>query len=212
VLVEAGRTRVLCTVSVVDGVPPWLQSQGQAWLTAEYAMLPSATPQRKPRDGRMGRIDGRSVEIQRLIGRVLRSVVDLRAMPEVTLWVDCDVLTADGGTRTAAINGASVALHDALLDLTRRDRLAKWPMRGMVSAISVGIVGAEAMVDLDYREDAAASVDLNVACLSDGRLVEIQGAAEGEPFSPAELAEMLQLGRDACARIAVLQQEAVDRA
>ena len=206
VLVESGKTRVLCTVSIQESVPPWLQGSNQGWVTAEYSMLPGSTNSRKPRDGRTGRVDGRSQEIQRLIGRCLRGIIDTRKLPEVTLWVDCDVLSADGGTRTAAINGACVALHDALSSLNLKD----WPMTNLVSAISVGMVGGEPCVDLDYKEDHAASVDLNVACISDGRLVEVQGSAERSPFSHEQFLTMLDKARTACQRIHELQQEALE--
>jgi ribonuclease PH len=155
----------------------------------------------------MGRVDARSLEIQRLIGRALHSVVDLRALPEVTLWVDCDVVNADGGTRTTAVNGACVALHDALKSLEAKGRLPRWPMPGLASAISVGIVKGRLLVDLDYKEDAAADVDLNIVRLSDGRLVEVQGSAEGRPFTDAELVAMLKLAEQACATIQERQRE-----
>jgi ribonuclease PH len=184
-----------------------MSGQGKAWLTAEYSMLPGSTRQRKPRDGRMGRVDARSLEIQRLIGRALRAVLDLRALPEVTLWVDCDVINADGGTRTTAINGACVALHDALKTLEAAGRLARWPMQGLVSAISVGLVKGDFLVDLDFKEDSAADVDLNIVRLSDGRLVEVQGSAEGRPFTDEDLVAMMKLAEEACAGIQVRQRE-----
>jgi ribonuclease PH len=208
VLVSCGRTRVLCTASIQDFVPQWLKGSGKGWLSAEYSMLPGSTRTRKPRD-RAGRVDGRSQEIQRLIGRALRAVVDLAELPEVTIWLDCDVLSADGGTRTTAINGACVALYDALTSLQERGALRSWPMRGLVSAISVGHVKGEAIVDLDYEEDAAADVDLNIVTLSDGRLVEVQGSAEGAAFTTDQLGEMVKLGTDACARIRDLQKAAL---
>lgn len=197
---------MLCTVAIQESVPPWLSGSGQGWLTAEYGMLPGSTNSRKPRDGRTGRIDGRSQEIQRLIGRCLRSVLDMRKLPEITLWCDCDVLSADGGTRTAAVNGACVAMHDALSTLD----LGDWPMKSLVSAISVGIVGGDIKVDLDYREDHGAAVDMNVACVSDGRLVEVQGSAERSPFSNEQFLEMLEKARNACASIHALQQQALE--
>ncbi|MCA8942640.1 MAG: ribonuclease PH [Planctomycetes bacterium] len=206
VLVSCGNTRILCTVSIQENVPPWLKGQNQGWVTAEYGMLPASTNSRKPRDGRTGRVDGRSQEIQRLIGRCLRTIVDMRKLPEVTLWADCDVISADGGTRTAAINGACVAMHDALSTL----ELADWPMRHLVSAISVGVVKNEVLVDLDYSEDHAAAVDMNVACVSDGRFVEVQGTAERAPFSHEQFQEMLSRASDACRRIHELQQEALE--
>lgn len=180
------------------------------WLTAEYSMLPGAGQPRKPRDGRTGRpLDGRSFEIQRLIGRALRSAVDLGAMPEVTLWVDCDVLAADGGTRTTAINGAVVAVYDALLWMEEQRQLPKWPLRGLVSAVSVGMLHGTPALDLDYQEDSGAEVDLNVVCTSDNRLIEVQGAAEKRPFSMEQFQAMMALAQDGCARIRELQREAL---
>lgn len=208
-LVECGQTRVLCTVSVTDSVPQWMSSRGGGWLTAEYAMLPGATPTRKFRDGRGNRVDARSLEIQRLIGRSLRSAVNLKALPDVTLWVDCDVLSADGGTRTAAVNGACVALYDALLYMEERKTIREWPMPELVSAISVGILDGKALVDLDYKEDSNACVDLNLVCNGRGDFVEVQGSAEGNPFSPDQLQEMLTAGRDACATVLGLQRAAL---
>jgi ribonuclease PH len=173
-------------------------------------MLPGAGQPRKPRDGRTGRpLDGRSFEIQRLIGRALRSAVDLGAMPEVTLWVDCDVLSADGGTRTTAINGAVVAVYDALLWMEEQRQLPKWPLRGLVSAVSVGMLNGTPALDLDYQEDSGAEVDLNVVCTSDNRLIEIQGAAEKRPFSMEQFQAMMALAQDGCARIRELQQAAL---
>lgn len=180
------------------------------WLTAEYAMLPGAGQPRKPRDGRTGRPpDGRSLEIQRLIGRALRSSLDLAALPEITLWVDCDVISADGGTRTTAINGAAVALYDALLWLEEQRKLPNWPLRGLVAAISVGLVQGEALCDLDYHEDSSADVDLNVVTSSSGNLIEIQGTAEKKPFSNEQLQEMLGMAGNACAEIRTLQKQAL---
>ncbi len=200
-LVEAGRTKVLCTVSFTEQVPQWMKGQGSAWLTAEYSMLPGSTEQRKMREARMGRVDGRSLEIQRLIGRSLRSVVDLTLMPEVTIWVDCDVLSADGGTRTAAINGACVALYDALLSLEERKQVRRWPMRGLVAATSIGLTQGRTLVDLDYPEDSTIDVDMNLVCLEDGRFVEIQGSAERAPFDQAQHDAMVAAGRETCMRI-----------
>lgn len=180
------------------------------WLTAEYSMLPGAGQPRKPRDGRTGRpLDGRSFEIQRMIGRALRCALDLQAMPEVTLWVDCDVLAADGGTRTTAVNGAIVALYDALLWLEEQKQLPRWPLRGLVSAVSVGIVGGTPLLDLDYHEDNAAEVDLNIVCAGDNRLIEVQGAAEKRPFAFDQFQAMLALAQGACAQLRELQQQAL---
>jgi ribonuclease PH len=205
VLVEAGRTVVLCTVSITDQIPMWLQSQGGAWLTAEYSMLPGSTHNRKPREARIGRADGRSLEIGRLIGRCLRAVVDLKSMPEITMWVDCDVLSADGGTRTTAINGACLAVFDALLHLEEQKKIRKWPMNGLVSAISVGLSNGNAIVDLDYKEDHKADVDMNVVCMSDGRFVEIQSSAEGAPFSAEQFDTLLAMAKSSCEEVTQLQ-------
>ncbi len=208
-LAECGKTKVLCTVSVQDQVPPWMYKRNAGgWMTAEYSMLPGAGQPRKPRDGRTGRpLDGRSFEIQRLIGRALRCAVDLGALPEVTLWVDCDVLQADGGTRTTAINGALVAVYDALLWMEEQKQLPKWPLRGMVSAVSVGIVDGEPMIDLDYDEDSSAEVDLNVVCAADGRLIEVQGAAEKSPFTMQQFTAMLALAQNGCNLVRELQNK-----
>ena len=210
-LAECGRTRVLCTVCVQDQVPPWMYGkQPGGWLTAEYSMLPSAGQPRKPREGRTGRpLDGRTYEIQRLVGRALRCAVDLAVLPELTLWVDCDVLAADGGTRTTAINGAAVALYDALLWLEEQRQLRQWPLRGLVSAVSVGLVQDQIVADLDYLEDSVADVDLNVACAADGRLIEVQGAAETRPFAIEHFQAMLALAQRGCAQILQTQQKAL---
>ena len=211
VLAECGRTRVLCTVSVQDQVPPWMYNrQPGGWLTAEYSMLPSAGTPRKPREGRTGRpVDGRTQEIQRMIGRALRCAVNLEMLPEVTLWVDCDVLTADGGTRTTAINGAAVAVYDALLWMEEQRKLREWPMRGLVSAISIGILNGEIIADLDYKEDSKVDLDLNVICSSDNQLVEVQGAAETRPFSVEQLHEILTMAQANCTDICSLQKKAL---
>lgn len=206
---ESGKTKVLCTVSVTDHVPQWMHGRGGGWLTAEYAMLPGATHTRKFRDGRNNRVDARSLEIQRLIGRSLRSAVDLKSLPEISLWVDCDVLAADGGTRTAAINGAAIALYDALLFLEEKKEIRTWPMPDLVNAMSVGIVNGKVLVDLDYHEDSSADVDLNLVCNSQGEFVEVQGSAEGNPFSSSQLSEMIELGQKACAAVDKLQRAAL---
>mgnify|MGYP002623976598 CR=1 FL=1 len=211
VLAECGRTKVLCTVGIQDQVPHWMYNRHQGgWLTAEYSMLPNAGTPRKPREGRTGRpLDGRTQEIQRLIGRALRCAVDLSLLPEVTMWVDCDVLQADGGTRTTAINGALVALYDALLWMEEQKQLPKWPLRGLVAAISVGLVAGEPLVDLDYHEDSSAEADLNVICASDGKLIEVQGAAEKQPFALEKFHEMVSLGQRACRGVDQLQRQAL---
>jgi ribonuclease PH len=211
VFAECGKTRVLCTVSIQDQVPIWMSNRhAGGWLTAEYAMLPGAGQPRKPRDGRTGRPpDGRSLEIQRLIGRALRGVLDLGTLPELTLWVDCDVISADGGTRTTAINGAAIALYDALLWLEEQRRLPKWPMRGIVTAVSVGLVDGNPVVDLDYQEDSMAEVDLNIVTANDGNLVEVQGGAERKPFTIAQLQGMLAMASGAADHVRALQRQAL---
>ncbi|MDA8378585.1 MAG: ribonuclease PH [Planctomycetia bacterium] len=191
VLVSFGDTRVLCTAIIEKGVPPWLAGKGQGWLTAEYAMLPSSTHTRKKRDS--GKPDGRSVEIQRLIGRVLRGVIEMNKLGENTLWLDCDVIQADGGTRTAAITGAYVALSDAVQRATRDQLITANPIIGQVAAISVGIVDGQALLDLNYQEDSAAQVDMNVAMLADGSFVELQATGEHATFSPRQFNGLLRL-------------------
>lgn len=208
VLVDSGLTRVLCTAVVEEGVPKFLKGTDQGWVTAEYSMLPAATNSRRPRD-RNGRIDGRSVEIQRLIGRALRAIVDRRKLKGRTVWVDCDVLAADGGTRTAAINGAYVALHDALRDLQQRDGLKSWPLVDSVQAISVGLVEGEPHVDLSYYEDSSAEVDMNLILTGKGRIIEMGGGAEQGAFSFEQMDQLVSLGRQAAARIHALQEEAL---
>ncbi len=204
---EAGATKLLCTVTSTDYVPAWRHSQGLGWLTAEYSMLPGSTHTRKQREGRSNRVDARSLEIQRLIGRSLRSIIDLTALPEITLWVDCDVLAADGGTRTAAINGGCVALYDALLYLEEKKEIRKWPLTGMVNAVSVGMINGQAAIDLDYVEDSSADVDMNVVCASDGRFIEVQGSAEKDPFTQDQFVTMLEMARHACGEVERLQKQ-----
>ena len=201
-LMQMGQTRVICTASVTEGVPDWLAGAGRGWVTAEYGMLPASTGKRKGRP--VGRLDGRSAEIQRIIGRVLRSAVDMRRIGEVTIYLDCDVLTADGGTRTAAITGAWVALAQAMA----RRRLPARALGPPVAAVSVGIVGGRAVLDLDYAEDADAEVDLNVAMTAGGRYVDIQGTGEGAPFDDAQLAAMLRLARSGVRKLIAAQRKA----
>jgi len=191
VLVEFGDTRVLCTASVEQRVPPFLRGQGVGWLTAEYGMLPRSTHTRSEREAARGRQSGRTQEIQRLIGRALRAVVDLSALGERTIQVDCDVLQADGGTRTAAITGAFVAVHDALAWMRTKQMIAALPVRDFVAAVSVGIVRGLPLLDLDYAEDSACDTDMNVVMTGTGRYVEVQGTAESEPFARTDLDAML---------------------
>lgn len=195
VLIAFGDTRVLCTATVEEGVPRFLKGQGQGWITAEYGMLPRATHTRNPREAAKGKQGGRTLEIQRLIARSLRAAVDLTKLGEYTITLDCDVIQADGGTRTASITGACVALADALSSMQKKGQLKTNPMKGFVAAISVGIVAGEAVCDLEYVEDSAAETDMNVVMMEDGRMIEVQGTAEGEPFSQQELNRLLELAR-----------------
>ncbi|MBS2965808.1 ribonuclease PH [Actinocrinis puniceicyclus] len=211
VLVEFGRTRVLCAASVTEGVPRWRKGSGLGWVTAEYAMLPRATHERSDRESVKGRIGGRTHEISRLVGRAIRAVVDYKALGENTIVLDCDVLQADGGTRTAAITGAYVALADAVSWLKKNGslRAGKEPLTGSVAAVSVGIIGGVPMLDLCYEEDVRAETDMNVVCTGDGRFVEVQGTAEGAPFDRAELTELLDLATAGCAELTAVQRQAL---
>ena len=207
VLVSFGKTRVLCTASVDDDVPRWLKGSGRGWVTAEYSLLPGSSPERVTREAAKGKQSGRTQEIQRLIGRSLRSVTDLVAMPEVQIVVDCDVLQADGGTRTASICGGYVALHDALSRVVGLGRLPAHPITEGLAAVSVGIVDAVPVLDLPYVEDSKAEVDMNVVMTSGGRYVEVQGTAEGAPYSRSELDTMLDLAQKGIAEIVELQEK-----
>ncbi len=207
VLFELGETKVVCAASVEERVPPFLRGTGRGWVTAEYAMLPRATTTRSQREGRTGRIQGRTQEIQRLIGRSLRAVVDLEPLGERTITVDCDVLQADGGTRTASINGAWIALWQASSRLARTGLIPKNPVREPVAAVSVGMFGGRVLVDLDYEEDSKAQVDMNVVMTGSGNLIEVQGTAEGEPFSRDQLDRMLKAAVRAGRRILRVQRE-----
>ncbi|MEO3749088.1 ribonuclease PH [Streptomyces sp. B6B3] len=211
VLISFGDTRVLCTASVTEGVPRWRRGGGLGWVTSEYAMLPRATNTRGDRESVRGKIGGRTHEISRLIGRSLRAVLDFKALGENTVVLDCDVLQADGGTRTAAITGAYVALADAI-DWAQRHKLIKarsQPLTGRVAAVSVGIVGGTPMLDLAYEEDVRAETDMNVVCTGDGRFVEVQGTAEGQPFDRGELDALLDLAVAGCAELDDAQREAL---
>jgi ribonuclease PH len=208
VLVGFGDTRVLCTASVEDGVPPFLRGQGQGWVTAEYGMLPRATHTRSAREAARGKQSGRTQEIQRLIGRSLRAVVDLKALGERTVTIDCDVLQADGGTRTAAITGGFVALADAVDVLLRRRSIAQNPLHGQVAAVSVGIYRGTAVLDLDYAEDSNAETDMNVVMNSGGGFIEVQGTAEGHAFRRHELDQLLDLATQGIARLHAAQLDA----
>ena len=207
VLVEFGKTRVLCTASAEARVPPWLRGKGRGWVTAEYSMLPGSTTERSDREAARGRQSGRTQEIQRLIGRSLRAVTDLTAMGEVQVTVDCDVLQADGGTRTASICGGYIALHDAFSRLLAAKTIGAHPVNDACGAISVGVVDALAHLDLDYSEDVRAEVDMNVVMTGAGRFIEVQGTAEGLPFSRTELDELLALAEGGIGQIFDLQRE-----
>jgi len=209
VLIGCGRTRLICTASVVGGVPTFLRDTGQGWLTAEYDMLPASTSVRRSRSTRTGRVDGRSIEIQRFIGRSLRAVIDLEAIPGRTIWVDCDVVEADGGTRTLAITGGYLALVEALRTMEAEGKVPRWPLRDSAAAVSVGVVDGRVLVDLDYAEDRDAEVDMNVVMTGGGRLIEVQGAAEGRPFSATRLAQMLTAARRAVTALTRTQQSAL---
>ena len=202
-IVSLGRTRVLCSATVEERIPGWLRGKGQGWVTAEYAMLPRATTERTPRSSQTG---GRAQEIQRLIGRSLRAVTDLKAFGERTIILDCDVLEADGGTRTASIDGALVALHDAFVTLSNRGHLTAPPLRDALAAISVGLVAGTPCLDLDYAEDSSAQVDMNVVMTGTGRFVEVQGTGESVTFSEAELRALLKLARHGVGRVIAAQR------
>jgi len=212
VLVEFGRTRVLCAASFTEGVPRWLKGKGSGWVTAEYEMLPRSTNTRSDRESRKGRVGGRTHEISRLIGRSLRAIIDTKALGENTIVIDCDVLQADGGTRTAAITGAYVALADAIADAHERGLLpaSAHPLTGSVAAISVGVVAGTPVIDLDYPEDSTAQTDMNVVMTGDGRFVEVQGTAEGEPFDRDLLGALLDLATAGCEELTRRQAEALE--
>jgi ribonuclease PH len=209
VLIEFGQTRVLCNASVVDGVPRFLKGKGQGWITAEYGMLPRSTHSRMNREAASGKQGGRTLEIQRLIGRALRAAVDLTKLGEFTITLDCDVIQADGGTRTAAITGAYVALVDALRWLQEQGKLKTDPIKYMVAAVSVGIHNGQAICDLEYVEDSAAETDMNVVMTECGRIIEVQGTAEGEPFSQDELNQLLELAKGGITELVSLQKQAL---
>ena len=211
VLIECGDTMVLCTASVEESVPPFLRGKGTGWVTAEYAMLPRATHTRSQREAAKGKQTGRTLEIQRLIGRSLRAVTDLDKLGERSIFIDCDVIQADGGTRTASITGAYVALVDALTTLKTSGLLTEIPLKEAVAAVSVGIVGGEALLDLNYLEDSSAEVDMNFVITSSGRFVEVQGTAEAEPFTSTEMDAMRDLALGGVKQLFEFQQEALAR-
>ena len=205
-LIRLGETRVICTATVEDGVPPFLKGSGKGWITSEYAMLPRSTETRTPREAAKGRQSGRTMEIQRLIGRALRAVTDLTALGERTVWIDCDVIRADGGTRTASVTGALVAMGLAFIKLREMKCFAKVPLTDYVAAISAGVVGGEILLDLDYAEDSHAGVDLNIAMTGSGRLVELQATAEGSPYSVDDLLRLIEAARPALQSLVSLQR------
>jgi ribonuclease PH len=211
VLYRCGRTCVFVTASVEDRVPPWMAGRGTGWVTAEYGMLPGSTRDRKGRSGPGGKVDGRTQEIQRLVGRALRSIVDMKALGERTVWLDCDVLEADGGTRTASINAAYVALCDALKGHEFKRPLERWPVKEPVGAISVGLVGGRPLCDLDYSEDHRAEVDMNVVMTEGGRFLELQGTGEGRPFDAAELEALIALAKDGVKQTLDATRQALSR-
>jgi ribonuclease PH len=209
VLVEAGNTKVICTTSIDDRVPPFLKGTGEGWITCEYGMLPRSTAVRKQRESSRGKIDGRTAEIQRLIGRALRSAVDLKVLGERTIWIDCDVIQADGGTRTASITGSFVALVDAVNKLDETEHFQKYPLRNFVSAISVGIVDDAVMTDLCYEEDSNAKVDMNVVMTDKGEYIEIQGTGEESPFNRDELSKLLEYAENGINQLIKIQKESL---
>ncbi len=210
VLVSFGNTRVLCAASFTPGVPRWLVGSGKGWVTSEYAMLPRSTHTRSDRESVKGKLGGRTQEISRLIGRSLRSIVDMKALGENTIVLDCDVLQADGGTRTAAITGAYVALSDAISWAMKQGHISgASPLRSSVAAVSVGIIGGTPMMDLCYEEDVSAETDMNIVCTGDGKFIEVQGTAEGQPFDRALLDQLLDLGARGCTELAELQRAAL---
>ncbi|MBW7897969.1 Ribonuclease PH [Candidatus Brocadiaceae bacterium B188] len=210
VLIQAGNTKVICTASVEESVPPHIKNTGEGWVTAEYSLLPSSTPVRVPRESVRGKVGGRTHEIQRLIGRSLRSVMDLALLKERTIWIDCDVIQADGGTRTAAITGSYVALMDAIRWLKSKDLIKENPVVNSVAAVSVGVVNGVALLDLCYAEDAAAQVDMNVVMTGDGKFIELQGTGEEYAFDDEQLAAMLRMAKKGISEIVEIQKKALE--
>lgn len=209
VLIEVGDTKVICTATIEEKVPQWLKGSGQGWVTAEYSMLPRSSATRIVRESATGKIGGRTHEIQRLIGRTLRSVTDMKGFGERTIWIDCDVIQADGGTRTASITGSFIALADALRFLKDRGIIKKVPLRDFVAAVSVGVVNGEAVLDLNYNEDSAAEVDMNIVMTGNGAFVEVQGTAEAVPFTKDEMARMTSLAEGGIRALVARQKEAL---
>lgn len=209
VLIEVGDTKVICTATIEEKVPPFMKGEGKGWITAEYSMLPRSAQTRIPREAARGKVTGRTHEIQRLIGRSLRSVVDLTALGERTVLIDCDVIQADGGTRTASITGSFVALIDALAGLKNNNSLDKFPVSECLAAVSVGKVGGEILLDLAYNEDSIAEVDMNIVMTENGKFIEVQGTAEGNPFSKTELDELINFGQKGIEELTRIQRQAL---
>ncbi|HQE66124.1 MAG TPA: ribonuclease PH [Bacillota bacterium] len=209
VLIEMGDTKVICTASVDDKVPPFIKGTGKGWITSEYGMLPRSTETRKPRESARGKIDGRTMEIQRLIGRALRSIVNLEKLGEITIYIDCDVIQADGGTRTASITGSFVALVDALYMLVQQEKLEEMPLNGYIAAVSVGIKDGEAILDLNYAEDSTCQVDMNMVMTDRGELIEIQGTGEESPFNKVQLQEMMELAEKGIQELIEIQKQSL---
>ncbi len=209
VLIEMGDTKVICTASVDDKVPPFIKGTGKGWITSEYGMLPRSTEVRKPRESARGRIDGRTMEIQRLIGRALRSIVNLEKLGEITIYIDCDVIQADGGTRTASITGSYVALVDALYKLVQQEKLDEVPLNGYIAAVSVGIKDGEAILDLTYSEDSTCQVDMNLVMTDRGEFIEIQGTGEESPFNKVQLQEMMELAEKGIQELIEIQKRSL---
>lgn len=207
VLIEMGNTKVICTASVEERVPNWLRGSGHGWITAEYGMLPRSTSMRMMREASQGRVGGRTQEIQRLIGRSLRSAVDLEVLPEITIWMDCDVIQADGGTRTASITGSFIALYDALRSLVRQQKIPELPLSEFLAGVSVGIVDGVPLLDLCYEEDCRAQVDMNVIMTGSGKFIEIQGTAESHPFERSELNNLLDLAEKGIRELISIQRQ-----
>ncbi len=210
VLVQAGNTKVICTASIEESVPPHVKNTGEGWITAEYSLLPSSTSVRVPRESTRGKVGGRTHEIQRLIGRSLRSIIDLAVLKERTIWVDCDVIQADGGTRTAAITGSYVALMDAVQGLKNKDLIKEDPVLNSIAAVSVGIVNGVVLLDLCYAEDAAAQVDMNIVMTGDGKFIELQGTGEEYTFDDEQLAEMLKMAKKGICEITEIQKKVLE--
>ncbi len=209
VLIEMGDTKVICTATIDERVPPFVKGTGKGWITSEYGMLPRSTETRKPRESTKGKVDGRTMEIQRLIGRALRSIVKLEEMGEITVYIDCDVIQADGGTRTASITGAFVAMVDAFNKLVKADKLKGIPVHSYLAAVSVGLKGGEAILDLNYAEDSTCQVDMNIIMTDKGQFVEIQGTGEESPFTKDEMLQLLQLGEKGVMDLIAIQRQAL---